>query len=464
MSSRGVEVRTLLSVALVSPVMAGAMALLVAGSSCGGPPEHTPEANNDGSATTQLEEMIRRVRAGEYENIHSVLVFHADSLVLEAYFDGHDAETPHEIRSATKVIGSMLSGIAIDKGFLPSEEVAVYRYFDREYRPAYGWTEQARSVRIRDLLSMTSGYDCDDLASPAFACEHAMYEAEDWVQYALDLPLVHERGTHWAYNSASLILVGETIARSAGVTLEQFAETNLFGPLGVESFEWASSPQGHAWVGGSARATPRDLLLIGRLMLERGLWKGRRILSEEWIAKSTRSQADYSAGVHYGFIWQIGEFFVGGEWIPAYWASGNGGQYIVVFPEHDMVAVFTGGNYDSPLAAQPFGMIDEYVLPAVLGISEPAVIEVAGKRLESLSGTYRLDFEPSVTSIIDTHRGALRILTPDQEHVPLRPHSATWFSGKSQYGLINVLFEDGASGRANVFTIYARGSRFRFSR
>ncbi len=172
--------------------------------------------------TDLLAAMLQRIRDGEYANIHSVLALKNDSLILEEYFGGYDADTPHELRSATKAIGSILVGIAIEEGFLPSADSSIHRYFEHDYMPAYGWTAQARSVRIRDFLSMTSGYDCDDLAEPAFACESAMYDSDDWVQYSLDLPIVHPRGTQWAYNSPSLILVGETIARASKLSLVDF--------------------------------------------------------------------------------------------------------------------------------------------------------------------------------------------------------------------------------------------------
>jgi CubicO group peptidase (beta-lactamase class C family) len=411
-----------------------------------------------------LAELIQRIRDGEFTDIHSVLVLVNDTLAVEEYFDGHDAATPHQLRSATKAIGSILVGIAIDKGFLSSEDDSIYRYFEQEYRPAYGWTAAASAIRIRDLLSMTSGYDCDDLATPAFACEDAMYETDDWVQYALDLPIVHARGEHWAYNSPSLILVGQAIATTSGTSLAAFAEQHLFAPLGITTLEWATSPGGHAWVGGGARATARDMLKIGQLMLHRGVWGDRRLLSERWVEVSTRPQAEYHAGVEYGYIWQIGAFFQAGKPVPAYWASGNGGQYIVIFPDHDMVAVFTGGNYESPLANQPFEMIDDYILPALLGATAPPTATLSNGELERVVGVYHLDFAPEATCTVDLDDAGVSVMTPDGERVELRAHSPIWFSGDSQYGTINLVFEQDQVGRASMLTVYGHGSRFVFER
>jgi CubicO group peptidase (beta-lactamase class C family) len=222
-----------------------------------------------------LDSMVARTESGDYVNIHSVVVVKDGSLVLEAYFDGNDRHTLHQIRSATKCIGSMLTGIAIDRGFIDSVNEPIHKFFAEDYEPAGGWTDRARQVEIRHFLSMMSGYECDDLTTN-FACENAMYNSNDWVQYSLDLPFAHSPGEHWAYNSSSLILVGEAVARSSELEMKAFADRYLFGPLGIERFRWQFSPKGRAWIGGGARMTPREMAKIGQLMLNRGLWNAGR--------------------------------------------------------------------------------------------------------------------------------------------------------------------------------------------
>jgi CubicO group peptidase (beta-lactamase class C family) len=410
-----------------------------------------------------LEEMLRQIEDGDFPNIHSVLVVKDGLLVLESYFDGHDRDTPHEIRSATKSVGSILTGIAIDQGFLPSENVPIHSYFKDDYEPAAGWTERARTVRIRDFLSMMSGYDCDDIATD-FACEDEMYGTDDWVQYSLDLPFAYPPGEHWAYNSSSLILVGEAVARASGMTLEEFADVYLFEPLGIERFEWAYSPNGRAWMGGGAEMIPREMAKIGKLMVDGGVWNGERVLSEAWIERSTTKQGEYRAGVDYGFLWQRGETFVGSEKVTAYWASGNGGQLIFVFPDRDLVAVFTAGNYNDPLAGQAFGMLGNFILPAFLRPTPFEEVEVSQAEMEVLGGYYELDFERNVTSSVDVHQGQLRILTPDGEYVELVAHSAMLYSGDSQYGPLTVVFEADETGKIVRHKVYGALGRFVFEK
>ncbi|UCG52301.1 MAG: serine hydrolase [Candidatus Latescibacterota bacterium] len=416
-----------------------------------------------GANIALLDSMIRRTEVGHYVNIHSVLVVKDGVLVLEEYFDGKDSNTLHEIRSATKSIGSILTGMAIDKGFIASENESVYKFFENDYEPADGWTDRAKRVEIRHLLSMMSGYECDDLATN-FACEHAMHDSNDWVQYSLDLPFACSPGERWAYNSSSLILVGEAVARASGLEVDAFADRFLFEPLGIERFHWQFSPKRRAWMGGGARMIPREMAKIGQLMLNRGTWNDQRLLSKEWIEKSTTKQGEMLTGVDYGYLWQRGWSYIGRELVTAYWASGNGGQYIVVLPDIGMVVVFTGGNYDSPLASQPFQMLTDYILPAFLHPTPLEAVILHEQEINRITGTYHLDFEPSATSTVSTQEGQIRLLSPDGESIDLVAHSPSLFTGGSQYGRVTVVFEADNTGKIVKHTIYGSFQRFVFER
>lgn len=410
-----------------------------------------------------LTSAVEAVDRGVHPGIHCVLVVKGGYLVVEEYFDGYGREVEHEIRSATKSIGSILVGIAVDQGFIPSVDVPVVDYFEDDYAPPGGWPALARQVRIRHLLSMTSGYECDDLATD-FACEHAMHSSPDWVRFALDLPFAHPPGQHWAYNSASLTLVGEAVARASGLGLDAFASLYLFNPLGVSSFRWERSPRGRPWMGGGARMVPRDMARIGQLMLQRGLWNETRVVSGEWVATATGKQADSHTGVDFGYLWQSGSAYVGLDLVTAFWASGNGGQYVVVLPEQDMVVVFTGGNYDSALSAQPFRMLVSSVLPAFMGAAAVPQVELSEAQMEWLQGTYRLAIEPAASATIAVEAGSLRLRSPDDEVIDLMPLSSTVLFGKSVYGPVTVVFEPGDSDRPARMTTYGSFQRFVFFR
>jgi hypothetical protein len=272
---------------------------------------------------------------------------------------------------------------------LPSAE-KIYPYFT-EYESGQQWDERVRDVTVETVLTMTSGYACDDQAIPSFQCERAMYKTNDWVEYALNLPMAHPPGEHLAYNSSSLILVSELLAKTSKMTIPDFAQTYLFTPLGIEEFHWGFSPKGRAWIAGNAKMKPRDMAKIGVLMLNNGRWNGKRVVSEKWIHESTKEHTTSKRYGGYGYLWWTGQQVFGKQIITAYWAAGNGGNYIFVCPALDLVAVFTGGNYDSIFEVQPLGMLINYIIPAMLPPIPPRrMTTLDPKILDSYVGEYQL--------------------------------------------------------------------------
>jgi CubicO group peptidase (beta-lactamase class C family) len=317
-----------------------------------------------------INDLMEAILNGSYMNIHSILLVRNGKLVLEEYFHGYHREKLHQIRSATKSIGSVLIGIAIDKEFISNASQKVYPYF-RSYDPKQEWDERTKDVKLRHLLTMTSGYDCDDHNSN-FGCEKKMYESSDWVEYALNLPFADQPGKHWAYNSASLSLVGEMISKTSNMNIPDFAEKYLFDPLGIADFQWGFSPKGRAWLAGNAKMRPRDMAKFGYMVLNEGRWQNKQIVSKKWLKESTAEHVPlphmrlHGGNYGYGYLWWSVRLTVKNHILDAIAASGNGGQIITVFPTLDLVAVFTGGNYNNSLSAQPVAMLIRYILPAMM--------------------------------------------------------------------------------------------------
>ena len=343
-----------------------------------------PEKLADGWETSSLEEegvnlekiakLIEDILDEKYKNVHSVLLVANGKLILEEYFYDFHRERPHQIRSATKSISSILTGIAIDQGLI--EDVTEKTYpFLRSYEPPNGWDMRVRDVTIKSILSMTSGYDCDDFTT-GHACELNMKNSDDWLMYAVSLPMAHEPGSYWAYNSVSPQLIEEIISEKSGISFMDFSNKYLFEPLGITDFHWFLTPKGRTYVSGAARMRPRDMAKIGHLALNKGKWKNTQIVSEQWIFESTKEHI--SPPVHsllakssygtcgYGYLWWTKDFSINKENIQSFFATGNGGQMIFVFPRLNLVAVFTQGNYNSSLANQPFDMLTDYIIPAML--------------------------------------------------------------------------------------------------
>lgn len=332
-------------------------------------PYRVPERTDDGWQIASLAEqnivpapileMIEGIRAGEYTGISSVLLVRGGFLVLEEYFGEDDRDRLHTMRSAAKAITSALVGIAIDKGFIESVDEPLLPYFPEYQGEIANWDERKRDITLAHVLSMTSGVRGN---------EDAMYPTDDWIKFYLDQPLAAAPGETFSYATSGVVTLGNVITRASGLGIPAFADRYLFGPLGITEYRWpitnSRGNQGLAMTGGGLNLRPRDMAKFGQLYLNGGGWEGERLISEEWIEESTRKHATSDLyGEDFGYLWRMIDRTVAGRRVRSIEAWGNGGQFIMVFPSLDLVAVFTGENYGLfPEMEQPFELIDQYIL------------------------------------------------------------------------------------------------------
>lgn len=167
----------------------------------------------------------------------------------------------------------------------------------------------------------------------------------DWYRYTLALPQLHRPGTTYAYCSAGINLVGKAIRDATSQWLPQYFDQFVASPLGIETYALNLMPTGEGYAGGGLHMRPRDLLKVGQLYLNEGIWNGVRLVSRSWVRRSTQRQQPDSSGADDGYAWHRHTLRVGACAVPSYEASGNGGQFLLVIPSLDVVAVITAGNY-----------------------------------------------------------------------------------------------------------------------
>ncbi|MFC5408101.1 serine hydrolase domain-containing protein [Larkinella bovis] len=311
-----------------------------------------------------IEQLTDEVQTEQYRNIHSLLICRNGKLVYEKYFSGYTRAVPENIFSATKSITSALVGIAVDQGAIKSLDDRVLDYFP-QYADLPNLTPAKKAIRIRDLLTMSSGLACrdDDPQSPGN--EAQMYTSSDWVRYTLGLPMENNPGTQAYYCTGGVAVLGGILQRATGKTVDEFSQQYVWEPLGIRPVRWDRMPTGQVNSSGRLFIRPRDMAKIGQLFLNKGQWAGKQILSASWVEESTRNQVTLR-DQEYGYLWWRRSFSVNNKTYPAYYASGNGGQFMLVLPNENIVVVSTAGNLNSGLTAQLFGMIRFYVLPALL--------------------------------------------------------------------------------------------------
>ena len=295
--------------------------------------------------------------------LHSILVAKKDTLVLEAYFNAFTAETTHDLRSVTKSVRSLLMGIAIDKGFVKSVNDPISKYLKTPI-PQKHLDARKTQITIKDLLTMSSGLDCNDWDKSSKGQEDKVHKKKDWLQYTLDLPMVHAPGEVAQYCSMGTVLAAEIISRASKMSIATFAETYLFEPLGITTVQWGHTQQKSVLRSGERLyLKPRDMVKLGQLVLQKGQWNGQQIVSETWLREATTPKTTIT-GIEYGYLWWQFPFKLSQNTIKGILATGNGGQYIMVFPERDMVVVFTGGAYNSQEDKFPFAITQSVLLPA----------------------------------------------------------------------------------------------------
>ena len=312
----------------------------------------------------RLQQMGEALAAGQHPDVHSVLIAHRGRLLYEEYFYEYDANTPHPLRSATKSVVSALVGLAIAQNKLELRQ-PVLPFFIDEYPQIANLTEAKRKMTIEDLLTNRSGLDCDDWNSASPGHEVKMGLADDWARFILDLPMRSEPGTTASYCSGGVILLGRIVEKVAGQPLEAFARQHLFEPLGIQKWEWRFDPDPSSInTVCQLSLTPRDMLKLGLLYMNRGRWQGRQILPAAWVDASLERHTTLG-DTDYGYLWWRPYLQVAGGRHHGYLATGNGGQKIFLWPTLDLVVVMTGGNYNTPSPSNTLAI--KYILPPLEG-------------------------------------------------------------------------------------------------
>ena len=336
-----------------------------------------PPATGDGWATARardvgldeaaLERTVRRVISADPAArrpllMHSLLIARHGKLVLEEYFYGTGRGQPHDVRSAGKTFASVMLGAAMRRGAPLSPDTRVYALLAGP-GPAANPDARKERITLAHLMTHTSGLACDDNDPDSPGNEGTMQSQSaqpDWWRHTLDLPVAHDPGTRYAYCSAGPNLVGGALTRATGTWLPELFARTVARPLGFGRWYWNLQPTGEGYQGGGAYLRPRDLLKIGQVYLDGGTWRGRRIVDSAWVRLSTAPHAQVSPettglsaedfGNFYGrgwdgWLWHLGALTAGGRSYRTWAATGNGGQVLVVVPELDLAAVFTGADY-----------------------------------------------------------------------------------------------------------------------
>ena len=316
-------------------------------------PRSTPEEQGVSSAAVLdfINEADKSIDA-----MHSVMILRHGKVVAEGWWSPYGADLLHTMFSVTKSFSSTATGLAAAEGKLSLDD-EVLKFFPDEApeKPS----DNLKAMRVRDLLRMGTGHVTEapmGLRSPT---------DKSWTKVFLDHPVTYKPGTHFMYNTPASYMLSAIVQKATGETTQDFLQSRLFGPLGIENIVWDKSPQGVTIGGYGLHLHTEDLAKFGQLYLQKGNWEGKQLIPESYVKAATTLQiangsnpkSDWDQGYCYQF-WRSTH--------GAYRADGAFGQYCVVLPELDAVIVITSGvrNMQAVL-----NVVWEKLLPAFKGES-----------------------------------------------------------------------------------------------
>lgn len=328
-----------------------------------GLPDHSFAQRGD-SDRVSIEEVFSH---GEtIPSLRSILVQKNGQLLGEKYFRDVTPTRAYNIKSASKSVIALLVGIAIDEGYIDSLDVPISTYFPEYF--ARDNDPLKKSITIQDLITMRAG-----LASTSSPDYGKWVASRSWIRYALNQPFVEDPGGRMVYSTGSTHLLSVIITKATGMSTKRFAERYLFGPMDIRVGGWDRDPEGYYMGGNNMALTPADMLKIGQMVLDEGVYNEQRIVSKEWLIESFRTYT-FSNFNPYGYGYGWWKQKVNGY--QTIFAWGYGGQYIFIIPELDATVVLTSNllvanqrrSYKRPV----FQYMERYIIPF---LKDPGTLE-----------------------------------------------------------------------------------------
>ena len=255
------------------------------------------------------------------------------------FYNGSDM---HTMQSVSKTVTSITIGIARTRNeFTASLDAPIAQFFPGH--KIANLDDRKKRITMRDLLTMTAGIEWhEDLPydDPKNSAD-IMEASHDWVQYVIDQPMANDPGKVFVYNSGATVLLAQIFKKVTGKNIDEYAAEHLFKPLGMRYF-WKHSPTGLPDTEAGLYLSAHDLAKLGQLFLKGGMWEGKAVVSSAWIKDSVAPHVAVPGGDwKYGYQWWLQSIGSSPEDI-TWFARGFGGQQLIVLPEYDIVAVFTG--------------------------------------------------------------------------------------------------------------------------
>lgn len=302
---------------------------------------------DSGFKKDSIENLLRLIKNTPPNDFRGLVVIKDNHLVIEEYFNTFWRNSIHDIRSAGKSVTAMLLGIAIKDGLVNDLEQDVYSFFSKNKYPSVN--KDYKQIKLKHLLDMSSGLDADTDDSKTIGHEVNWIARDNWKDYILNVPLTSRPGEKWVYTDINPLLISAVIEEASGMSLKDYAKKKLFDPLGIKQFYWYTNAANQTGAAGNLYLSTLDFAKLGVLIVNEGKWKDIQIIDPDYIKKLSNETFNISKdnpfADYYGMMWYKSHRTFGGKDIDYLFASGNGGNHLIVIPDKGIVIALTSSAY-----------------------------------------------------------------------------------------------------------------------
>jgi CubicO group peptidase (beta-lactamase class C family) len=264
-------------------------------------------------------------------------------------------------------MAATLIGAAMHAGAPIKLSTPVYQIMNGGAFPA-GLEPRKREMTVEHLLSMSSGFYCDDSDEKAPGREDTKWQQDkqpNFYRYALQLPMAYRPGEKAIYCSTNPNLALGVLQQVTDEPLIFSFDRLVARPLRITTYGMGTDPAGNAYGGGGWQFKLRDFMKFGQLMLDGGTWNGKRMLARDFVTRASTEHGKIGTRP-YGLAWWTYDLPYGNRTLHAYAALGNGGQNLFVVPDLDLVVAVFASNYgDRVLFEIQNDLVPKQILPAV---------------------------------------------------------------------------------------------------
>lgn len=287
----------------------------------------TPESQ--GISSARIAQMLHALGEERTLHLHSVMILKNGRVIGETGFYPYQKELWHATYSMAKSVVSMAIGFLIQE-----EKIALNTKIVDIFKKNVNLIGmlKLKGLTVEHLLTMTSGSSFNETGAVS---------GNDWVKSFLEAGLHHDAGEIFEYNSMNTYMLSAIVTEVTGEKLADYLKPRLFEPLGITRVFWESCPKGITKGGWGLFLCIEDMAKLGQLYLQKGMWKGKQIISSEWVEQSTDKKSNPPEDTGFtGYGYQIWR----GKRKDSFTFNGMMGQNVFVYPDVQMVVVTTAGN------------------------------------------------------------------------------------------------------------------------